>query len=172
MKTVLSILQKMGAKLSWQYKSQKMAKSGYAGEAAGSIEAKSAGLKAVTISPREVPLMIDELPILMVAASQAEGQTKICGAGELRVKETDRIKAMVSNLSKMGADIADRHNDIIINGPARLVGAEVDSFGDHRIAMSMAIAGLVAKGNTSINDADCVNVSYPGFFKALAGLTS
>ncbi len=167
---LLGILQKMGAGLNIGYQNKQMAQKDYADEARGEITAQHSELKAVTILPEQVPALIDELPILMVAATQAEGQTKICGAGELRIKETDRIKAMVSNLSRLGADIQSEDNDIIIRGPVKLKGTTVDSFGDHRIAMCMAIAGLVARGRTCIKDADCVNVSFPGFFEQLSRL--
>jgi len=166
----LGILQKMGAKLTIRYQNKQMAEKDYADEARGEITAKYSHLKGITIAPCQVPALIDELPILMVAATQAQGQTKICGAGELRVKETDRINAMVSNLSRLGADIQGEDNDIIIHGPAKLKGVAVDSFGDHRIAMCMAVAGLVARGRTCIKDADCVNVSFPGFFERLSRL--
>lgn len=167
----LRILQKMGAAISWTYQDSQMAAEDYSDEAIGTITAKSSPLKSLTISPDQIPSLIDELPVLMVAATQAEGETKICGAGELRVKETDRISAMVTNLSQMGADIESSGNDVIIRGPAKLSGAGIDSFGDHRTAMSMAIAGLVAQGRTTIKNIDCVNISFPGFFETLSRLT-
>ena len=162
----LQVLQKMGANISYKQKSGK----DYSDEPEGEIVAAYSPLKAITISPEQVPFLIDELPILMVAATQAEGQTKISQAGELRFKETDRIKAMVSDLSRMGADIESYDNDVIIRGPARLSAGTVNSFGDHRTAMSMAIAALVAGGRTTIKDIDCVNISFPGFFQTLSQL--
>lgn len=167
----LRILLQMGAAVSWTYRDSRMAAEDYSDEAIGSITAKSSSLKALTISPDQIPSLIDELPILMVAATQAEGQTKICGAGELRVKETDRINAMVANLSRMGANIESCGNDIIIRGPAKLTGATVDSFGDHRTAMSMAVAGLVAQDRTNIKNIDCVDISFPNFFAELFRLS-
>lgn len=164
----LEILQKMGAKINIVYQNKA---SDYSDEASGKVSAESSHLKAISITPEQIPMLIDELPILMVAATVAEGETKISGAGELRMKETDRIKAMVTNLSRMGADIEAFNNDIVIRGPSRMTGSSVDSFLDHRIAMCMAIAGLAARGRTTIKNADCVNVSYPGFFKTLAQLT-
>ncbi|MFH1856890.1 MAG: 3-phosphoshikimate 1-carboxyvinyltransferase [Candidatus Omnitrophota bacterium] len=120
-------------------------------------------LKGVNIDARDIPAMIDELPIMMIVAAQAQGETFIKGAGELRVKETDRINSMVVNLKKMGADIKVIENDILIKGPVALKGAVIDSFGDHRTAMSFAVAGLIAEGKTIINDTECIQTSFPGF---------
>ena len=166
----LNILQKMGAAISWKYQNSKMQCEDYNDEAKGELKAKYSHLKGITIKPEQVPSLIDELPILMVAATQSEGTTIIQGAGELRVKETDRINAMVTNLSRMGADIESLNDDIIIRGPSRLNGSTVDSFNDHRTAMSMVIAGLVADGHTTIKDIDCINISFPGFFETLSQL--
>jgi 3-phosphoshikimate 1-carboxyvinyltransferase len=94
----------------------------------------------------------------------------IQGAGELRVKESDRLRAMEEGLSAMGADIVATEDGWVINGPRILEGAKVDSYGDHRIAMALAIAGLVADGKTEINGAECVDISYPGFFDDLESL--
>jgi 3-phosphoshikimate 1-carboxyvinyltransferase len=114
--------------------------------------------------------MIDELPVLAVAATQAVGKSVIEGAGELRVKESDRLRAMEEGLSAMGADIVATDDGWVINGPRILEGAKVDSHGDHRIAMALAIAGLVADGKTEIDGAECVEISYPGFFDDLESL--
>lgn len=168
----LNILQKMQASISWNYQDSRMAEPGYNGEAKGEISARFSHLKALTIKPEHIPSLIDELPILMVAATQSEGTTVIQNAAELRIKETDRINAMVCNLSKMGADIESSNDDVIIHGPSKLKGCVVDSFNDHRTAMSMAIAGLVARGRTTIKNVDCVKVSFPGFFEMLSGLFS
>jgi 3-phosphoshikimate 1-carboxyvinyltransferase len=111
--------------------------------------------------------MIDELPVLAVAATQIAGTSVIAGAAELRVKESNRLVAMEEGLSAMGADIAAQQDGWIINGPRRLEGARVKSFGDHRVAMAMAIAGLLADGTTEIEDAECVDISYPAFFDHL-----
>jgi 3-phosphoshikimate 1-carboxyvinyltransferase len=114
--------------------------------------------------------MIDELPVLAVAATQAVGQSVIEGAGELRVKESDRLLAMEEGLSAMGADIVATEDGWVINGPRILEGAKVDSYGDHRIAMALAVAGLVADGKTEIEGAECVEISYPSFFDDLESL--
>ncbi len=111
--------------------------------------------------------MIDELPILAVAATQIAGTSVIGGAAELRVKESDRVAAIEEGLSAMGADIVAKDDGWVINGPRRLEGARVQSLGDHRVAMSLAVAALLADGTTEIEDAECVDISYPGFFDHL-----
>jgi 3-phosphoshikimate 1-carboxyvinyltransferase len=111
--------------------------------------------------------MIDELPVLAVAATQIPGTSLISGAAELRVKESDRIAAMEDGLTAMGADIVGQDDGWIINGPRRLEGARVRSVGDHRVAMALAIAGLLAEGKTEIEGAECVDISYPDFFDQL-----
>jgi 3-phosphoshikimate 1-carboxyvinyltransferase len=140
-------------------------------EPAGDIVASSSVLHGLIVEePPLVASMIDEIPILAVAATQAGGQTVIRGAGELRHKESDRIDAVVSNLRAMGARIEGTPDGMVIDGPTPLRGAAVSSFGDHRIAMAMAVAGLVADGPTDIDDAGCIAVSYPNFFRDLRAL--
>jgi 3-phosphoshikimate 1-carboxyvinyltransferase len=114
--------------------------------------------------------MIDELPALAVAATQISGESRISGAAELHVKESDRIAAMAEGLAVMGADIVARADGWIIKGPTELQGARVSSYGDHRVAMALAVAGLLAGGATEIEDAECVEISYPGFFDQLESL--
>jgi len=127
-----------------------------------------AGLRAIDIDdPRLVASVIDELPIIAVAATQADGTTTIRGAGELRHKESDRVSAIVENLRALGADIAEHDDGLSITGPTPLSGARVSSFGDHRIAMAMSVAGLMADGETTIDDASAVDISYPEFFTSL-----
>lgn len=140
------------------------------GEPVADIYIKSSELKGTTISKGEIPRCIDELPILMVAANFAEGITKIYGASELRVKETDRINSMVSNMTRMGAKIRVFGDDIEISGVRRLKGCVVDSFGDHRTAMSLIIAGLLADGETTVCDTECISTSFPGFYETLKGV--
>jgi 3-phosphoshikimate 1-carboxyvinyltransferase len=111
--------------------------------------------------------MIDELPVLAVAATQIPGTSVIAGAAELRVKESDRLAAMEEGLGAMGADIVAQEDGWVINGPRHLEGARVQSGGDHRVAMALAIAGLLADGKTEIEDAECVDISYPDFFDQL-----
>lgn len=141
-----------------------------AGEKVGTLVCKtSSNMKAINIGPEMMPSMVDEFPILCVIASRAEGVTKIRGAEELRVKESDRIKAMAKGLTEMGVEVAEYPDGLDIRGSEGLVGARVNSFGDHRIAMSMAVAGLVAEGDTIIEDTDCVSISFPKFFDTLMG---
>jgi len=111
--------------------------------------------------------MIDELPVLAVSASQAEGTSVIAGAAELRVKESDRLYAMKEGLRAMGADITASEDGWVINGPRDLEGARVSSWGDHRVAMALAVAALLADGKTEIEGAECVDISYPDFFDHL-----
>jgi 3-phosphoshikimate 1-carboxyvinyltransferase len=130
------------------------------------------GLKAATVTGDMVPSLIDEFPILCVAAAKAEGITVIRGAEELRVKESDRIKAMATELTKMGVLIEEHPDGLSIQGTDMLRGAEVESHGDHRIAMSLAVAGLTAQGTTTINNASAVAISFPHFFSIMQRLTA
>jgi 3-phosphoshikimate 1-carboxyvinyltransferase len=131
-----------------------------------------APLKSVQISGETIPSLIDEFPILCIAAASAEGTTVIKGAEELRVKESDRIKSMASELGKMGVEIEENPDGLSIRGSRELKGAEVESHGDHRIAMAMAVAALEAKGATIINGASVVNISFPGFFDVIKRFTA
>jgi len=131
-------------------------------------------LRATIIPSTEIPSLIDELPVLMVAACFAQGTTVIKGAGELRVKETDRINSTVFNLKKMGADIRVEKDglkeNILIKGQGKLRGTELKSFGDHRTAMSMVVAALAADGQSRLDDAGCINKSFPSFLSVLKSL--
>lgn len=120
-------------------------------------------LEGIKISGDIIPCLIDEIPVLAVVACFARGKTLIEGAGELRVKEADRIRALSVELSKMGAKIEERKDGMVIRGTGILKGAEVDSWEDHRIAMALAIAGICARGETKIRHADCINISFPQF---------
>jgi 3-phosphoshikimate 1-carboxyvinyltransferase len=141
-------------------------------EPRGIVEVTGAPLKGTVIQGREVPQLIDELPILAVAGALANGKTIIRHAQELRVKETDRIAATAHNLRTMGAHVTEMNDGLEIHGPALLHGARVPSFGDHRIAMAFAIAGLFADGETIVQDADCIRKSYPGFESVLEEFTN
>jgi 3-phosphoshikimate 1-carboxyvinyltransferase len=141
-------------------------------EPCGIVEITGAPLKGTVIQGKEVPQLIDELPILAVAGALASGTTIIRHAQELRIKETDRIAAIAHNLRIMGAQVIEMKDGLEIHGPAPLHGARVASFGDHRIAMAFAIAGLFADGETIVQDADCVRESYPGFEAALEDFTN
>ncbi|HEX4697599.1 MAG TPA: 3-phosphoshikimate 1-carboxyvinyltransferase [Candidatus Udaeobacter sp.] len=132
-------------------------------EPRGVVEVTGFPLKATVIQGKEVPHLIDELPILSVAGALANGKTIIRQAEELRVKETDRIAAIAHNLRVMGVQVSELKDGLEIHGPAPLHGAHVPSFGDHRIAMAFAVAGLFADGETVVQDAECIRESYPGF---------
>jgi 3-phosphoshikimate 1-carboxyvinyltransferase len=140
------------------------------GEPMADLEIKYQELRGTTVEHDEVPGLIDELPILAVVATQAEGVTEVRGAAELRVKETDRIATTVSELRRMGAKIEALPDGFVVEGPVRLKGATVSSHGDHRLAMSLAIAGLVAEGATTVDDTTCIADSFPGFEYALRSL--
>ena len=137
----------------------------------GTVRVTGRPLRAVTLGAEEVVAAIDEIPALLALATQAEGRTVIAGAAELRVKESDRIAGMAEGLRRMGASVDERPDGISVDGRCALRGATVDSNSDHRIAMALAIAGLVATGPTRIEDADCVAVSYPEFFATLSRVT-
>ena len=136
-------------------------------ELVADISAESSSLEATEISGDIIPRIIDELPILAVAASQAKGTTVVKDATELRVKESDRISATVSGLRQLGADIQEKPDGMIINGDNVLTGNSVKSYGDHRIAMSMAIAGLISEGKTVISGAESAAISYPLFLSLI-----
>ena len=137
------------------------------GEDVADIEIKTSKLNSISFGKEIVPSLIDEIPIIVLAATQAEGQTLISGAKELKVKESDRIHSVASQLNKMGADIKETDDGFIINGPTKLKGATVDSFDDHRIAMMLSIAGLIAEGETEILNSDCVKISFANFYEVL-----
>jgi 3-phosphoshikimate 1-carboxyvinyltransferase len=140
-------------------------------EPVGKIRVSFKGLKGGSINKDEVPSLIDEIPLIAVLATQANGVTEVRGAEELRVKESDRIEAVATNLRAMGCKIEVFHDGFKIQGPQKLHGADIQTFHDHRIAMAFTIAGLVADGETVIHDSECVAVSYPKFYDALEELT-
>jgi 3-phosphoshikimate 1-carboxyvinyltransferase len=153
---ILKVLSRMGAHLTEILHSSD-------GEPIGNIEIHGAALKGTTLLPEEIPNLIDEIPVIAVAAALASGETHIRGARELRVKETDRITTTVENLRKMGVDVEEFEDGMTIRGGNPLHAAEIESHGDHRIAMAFCIAGLFAKGETVVHGTDCINTSYPGF---------
>jgi 3-phosphoshikimate 1-carboxyvinyltransferase len=157
---VLAVLVRMGAQVREIVENEDA-------EPMGVIEVRGARLKGTEIGGKEIANVIDELPILAVAAALANGTTTISDAGELRVKETDRLAAIATNLRSMGAQVQETEDGLIISGGVPLHGARLDSFGDHRIAMAFAIAGLFAEGETTITNTECVNTSYPGFYETL-----
>lgn len=140
------------------------------GEPSADILVRHSNLQGIEIGGSMIPTLIDEIPVIAVLSCFAGGRTIIKDAGELKVKESNRIEVMVKHLSDMGADITATEDGMIINGGKPLHGAEIDSKSDHRIAMSFAVAGLAADGATHIADPECVTISYPGFFKDLSDL--
>ena len=140
------------------------------GEPVADIRVRTSKLKGVKIGGAIIPRLIDELPVIAVASLFAEGTTVITDAQELKVKETDRIKAVTDELKKCGADITPTDDGMIINGNKPLHGADFEVYGDHRMAMSLAIAAQLAEGESTLSDISCVAVSYPNFFNDFYGL--
>jgi len=167
---IIKVLKRMGANIELLTPNSRLPTF----EPMGNLIVKSSKLKGTLVKRAEIPSLIDELPILMVAASLARGRTVFEGAGELRVKETDRIRSMSENLKKLGANISTEKKGgierIIIQGVNRLKGAKVKSFGDHRTAMSMLVAGAVAEGKVKIDDISCIDKSFPSFLGTLSRL--
>ncbi len=173
----IKVLKRMGAKIKGSSGRQaclsgrqaRLKTQGY--EPMGNLLVESSFLKGTRVKKEEIPSLVDELPILMVAACFAKGRTIFEGVGELRVKETDRIRSMTENLRKMGAKIevfkVGKSEGIIIHGVKQLKAAKVSSFQDHRTAMSMVVAGLAATSNTQIDDISCINKSFPAFLRVL-----
>ena len=166
---ILEILTEMGANI------QILNRRDEAGEPVADLRVRAASLHGVRIGAERIPQTIDEFPILCVAAALAEGKTEITGASELRVKESDRIATMATELRKMDAAAEETKDGLIIQGlgntkSTRLRGAVCTSYGDHRVAMAMAIAGLAAEGDTKIQDTDCIETSFPGFESKLLEL--
>jgi 3-phosphoshikimate 1-carboxyvinyltransferase len=141
-----------------------------AGEPAGDIRIRHRVLRGGEVGGELVVRMIDEFPALMVAALCAEGRTVVRDASELRVKETDRLAVMTAELRRLGAEISETDDGFIIDGPQKLQGAVVEGHDDHRVAMSLTLAGLVAEGQTIVNDARCADDSFPGFADTLVKL--
>ena len=145
-------------------------------EPAGKVTVSHKVLNPFTITEQDIPSLVDEIPVLAVLATQAAGVTRITGARELRVKESDRLAVMADNLNRLGADVAEREDGLVITGPTPLAGGRpgdplvMTTAGDHRVAMALAVAALVAAGETVLDDEACVAVSYPYFFKTLAEL--
>lgn len=137
------------------------------GEEVADIEVKTSNLNSTNIDSNIVPKLIDEIPAIVFAATQAQGKTIISGAGELKIKESNRIHSVASQLNKMGANIIETDDGFIINGPTKLKSAQVESFNDHRIAMMLSTAGLIADGQTEILKSSCINVSFSNFYEVL-----
>ena len=142
----------------------------FGGEPSADLVVRSASLHGTTIAGDLIPTLIDEIPVLAIAAAFADGTTVIRDAAELKVKESDRIALVSEGLQRMGADVEPTEDGMIIHGGKPLHGAEIDTHGDHRIAMAFSIAALLADGETTLTDADCVDISYPGFYSDLEAL--
>jgi 3-phosphoshikimate 1-carboxyvinyltransferase len=138
-----------------------------AGEPVADVRVRSSPLKACEIGGDVIPRLIDEVPILAVAATQAQGTTVIRDAAELRVKESDRLMAMAKELTKMGAKVSERPDGLEITGGTPLTGATVESYDDHRVGMSLAIAALVTQQSTHLCHAQAASISYPNFIETL-----
>ena len=163
---ILEVLEQMGARISV------LNERDVAGEPVGDLQVSHGPLQAFAIGAEIMPRLVDEIPVLAVAACCADGISRISGAEELRVKETDRLAVMARQLGAMGARIEEFDDGMTISGPTPLHGAEVDSETDHRVAMSLAVASLVASGTTTISRPEAAAVSYPGFWDDLARLRS
>lgn len=161
---ILSVCRSMGGNITFINEKEE------GGEPSADLLVRSSSLHGITIDGSIIPTLIDEIPIIAVLAAFANGRTIIKDAAELKVKETNRIAAITDNLTAMGGHITATADGMIIEGGAALHGASINSFFDHRIAMSFAIAGLMADGTTKIQDSHCVDVSYPAFFSSLKNL--
>ncbi len=160
---ILKVLRQMGADITVTVKAERP-------EPYADILVRHSALHGVDIRGSIIPALIDELPVIAVAAAFADGTTTIADAGELRVKESDRIAAMTENLRAMGAAVQETPDGMIIEGGSALCGAQITTYADHRIAMSFAVAALAAAGVTVLDDASCVAISYPSFFDDLGAL--
>jgi 3-phosphoshikimate 1-carboxyvinyltransferase len=159
---ILDVLEEMGATI--RHDRARL----QAGEPVADLTVSGAGLRGVQIGADLIPRLVDEVPVLAVIAALAEGETTITGAGELRVKEVDRLSAVAEEFGRLGAEVSVTADSLRVRGGARLRGAVVSSRGDHRMAMSLAIAALFADGETTIRDVACVDTSFPGFARLLA----
>ena len=160
---ILDVIQEMGGDLTIEDRDEKAV--------SASLTVKTSSLKGIRIDGELIPRLIDELPIIALLATQATGQTVIADAEELRVKETDRIQVVADSLNAMGANVVPTEDGMIITGPTPLQGADLETFGDHRIGMMAAIAALLVRdGNVVLDRAEAINTSYPSFFEDLETL--
>ncbi|MGD0121922.1 MAG: 3-phosphoshikimate 1-carboxyvinyltransferase [Candidatus Limnocylindrales bacterium] len=170
-RAAIDFLVRMGARIEERpVGSSAAATASESGEPLADLTVRSSELAAIDLGPDEVAAAIDEIPVLCLAATQARGKTTIRGAGELRNKESDRIAGIAAGLRALGARVGVDGDDITIDGPTRLSGAPTQTLDDHRLAMTFAVAGLIASGSTSVDRADSAAVSYPGFFTELERL--
>lgn len=163
---IIDVLREMGGDISVENTDE------ISGEPVADLVVRSSALKGTTINGEMIPRLIDEIPILAIAATQADGEVLIAGARELRKKEADRISVMVENLNRMGGKVRELPDGMVIEGVTPLSGALIDSAGDHRIAMAFAVAGLLARGETRISGWEWTRTSFPEFLKILNSLRS
>ncbi len=162
---LLTVLERMGAEFQISDRKDDV-------EPVGDIRVTATRLKGTIIEPEEIPLLIDEIPVVVVAALMAEGRTEIRGISELKVKESDRVKSIIENIAKLGITIYEENRTLLIDGGCKsFPAARLESFGDHRIAMSMAVAALVSDRGCEIRDTACVDTSYPAFLGDLEDLS-
>lgn len=162
---VLEVLQAMGGDITVENRRD------VSGEIVGDLVVRSSKLSGIKINGDMIPRVIDEIPVLATAAAMAAGETRIVDAGELRVKESDRIATTVTNLKALGVDAAELPDGMVISGGGDIDGGDVDSFGDHRAVMAGAVAGMVSTRGVTISNASSVTISYPDFFDHLTALS-
>lgn len=160
----VDVLRRMGVEVSVQVEREEL------GEPVGTITVAGMPMNQIAITRDEVPSLIDELPLVALLGTQVDGTTSVRGAEELRVKETDRIEAVVTLLRAMGSEIEDLPDGFLVHGPTRLSAAHLDSRGDHRLAMMAAVAGLIADGTTTVEGADAAAVSFPSFASSIRSM--
>ena len=156
----------MGGQVDWSIEKHEL------GEPVGRLTVKTSKLTGIKIRGDEIPTLIDEIPVLAILACHAKGETLVRDAGELRLKECDRIKAIVENLRRMGARIQELSDGFRIMGSTRLRGATVRTYSDHRIAMAFAVAAKITREKTTLDDPDCVEISFPGYHDLIDRLTA
>jgi len=161
---LLDVIKRMGGEVEVYQKEEIL------NEPVGDVVIKSSRLRGTTVSKEEIPILIDEVPLIAVLGAYAEGETVVRGAEELRVKESDRIRAIVTEFKKLGVDIEELPDGFVVYGPSIPNEGAVESYNDHRIAMALAIAGLSARGPVSINNEECVAISFPDFWHIMASL--
>ncbi len=164
-RAALDVLKAMGADIDWDGSSSSL------GEPLGTVRIRHSPLQGFAVPDEWVPSLIDDIPALAIVASQADGETSFTGAGELRVKESDRITALVEGLGSLGVDARELPDGIVVRGPSPLGGGEIASRGDHRIALAFAVAGLIASDRVRVKEWSCVDTSFPEFLDVLREAT-
>jgi 3-phosphoshikimate 1-carboxyvinyltransferase len=160
---LLHVLERMGAQVSVE----NLRETGEGGEPSGTLIVSPTELKACAVGPEEIPGLIDEVPILAAGASRVRGRTRITGAGELRVKETDRIRAMVENLRAVGVEVEELEDGLEIEGTDQPLRGTIQTYRDHRIAMAFGVLGSLPGNEIRIDGPDVAGISFPGFWELL-----